>query len=142
MSFDLALIKGDLGINPDGTICSVSDTPKLRQDVIKIILTPTGSNKNYTWYGCSVTDDIGKSFPDSMRLVRIQNNITQSLDNLKALQIAQSANQRVSLAELIESVGGIDVERDTVDARQLNIVVTILSKRLTNLQEFFTIISQ
>ena len=141
MSFDLALINGDLKIQPDGTIKTFTDTPKLRQDIIKIILTPLGSNPNHLWYGCSISNDTGKNFPDIMRLARIQANVTQSLDNLKSLQTSQSANQQVSLAELIESVGSIDVERDIVEPRQMNVVVTVFSKRLSQLQELFTIIS-
>jgi len=141
MSFDLALINGDLKIQPDGSIKTVTDTPKLRQDIIKIILTPLGSNKNHLWYGCSISEDIGRNFPDNLQLARIQNYISQSLDRLKALQKSQSTNQRVTLAELINSVGEIHTERDETDPRQMNVVVTVFSKRLAKIEELFTIIS-
>jgi len=141
MSFDLELVNNDLKIKADGTISIVTDTPKLRQDILKIILTPLGSNPNYLWYGCSIGNDIGRNFPDILQISRIQANVTQCLNNLKALQISQAANQQVSLAELIASVGGVDVERDTTDQRQMNVVVTVLSKRLSQIQELFTIIS-
>ena len=141
MSFDLALSNNDLKINADGTINIVTDTPKLRQDILKIILTPLGSNNNYLWYGCSIGDDIGKNFPNLLQQTRIQANVTQSLNNLKALQMSQSANQQVSLAELIESIADVNIQRDTTDPRQLNVTVTVLSKRLAQVQELFTIIS-
>ncbi|MFA5023429.1 MAG: hypothetical protein WC523_00530 [Patescibacteria group bacterium] len=141
MSFDISLINNDLSVQPNGAVKIVTDTPKLRQDIIKIIITPMGSVKNHPWYGCSISDDIGRNFSDLLQLSRIQNNISKSLDRLKALQISQSSVQRVSLSELIESVGGIDVERDLSDGRQLNILITVFSKRLTKLEELFTIIS-
>lgn len=141
MSFDLALINGNLKLQPNGLIKTVTDTPKLRQDIIKIVLTPLGSVKNHLWYGCSVAEDIGKNFPTNLQLSRICTSITQSIDKLKALQTSQCASQRTSLAELIDSVGAVDVERDIDDPRQLNVLVTIFSKRLSQIEELFTIIS-
>jgi len=141
MSFDLALINGDLKIQPNGLVKTITDTPKLRQDIIKIVLTPLGSNQNHMWYGCSISEDIGKNFPHDLHLARIQTNVSKTLDRLKALQISQSVNQKVSLAELINSVGEINVERDDNDPRQLNVVVTVFSKRLAKIEELFTIIS-
>jgi phage baseplate assembly protein W len=141
MSFDLQLVNNDLKINADGTISIVTDTPKLRQDILKIILTPLGSNQNYLWYGCSIGDDVGRNFPDLLQLTRIQSNITQCLNNLKALQTSQAANQQVSLAELIDSIAAVNAQRDQADSRQLNVVVTVLSKRLSQINELFTIIS-
>ena len=37
MSFDLALERGDLKINRDGTVKTVSGNSKIRQDIIKIL---------------------------------------------------------------------------------------------------------
>ena len=141
MSFDLELVNNDLKINANGTISTLTDTPKLRQDILKIILTPQGSNKNYLWYGCSVGNTIGLNLTSLLQLTKIQASVMQCLDNLKALQTSQAANQQVSLAELIESIAAVNAERDTTDPRQLNIVVTVLSKRLSQIQELFTIIS-
>ena len=143
MSFDLLLTpNGDLNVNADGTIQTVSDTPKLRQDIIKIVITPLGSNPNQLWYGCLIGDNvIGNSMSDAQRLNIIQANITQSLQRLQALQKVQSTTQQVTLAETIASIGGVNVERDASDMRQLNIVITVFSKALSQLQELFTIIS-
>ena len=141
MSFDLALVNQDLKIQADGTIMTYTDTPKLRQDVLKIILTPMGSNPNYLWYGCSIGDDIGRNFPDILQLSRIQANINQCLTNLKALQTSQSSTQTVTLAELIDSIAQVDAERDSEEPRQMNVVVTIITKGMSQLQEYFTIVS-
>lgn len=142
MSFDLELVNNDISIKADGTMRTVIDTPKLRQDIIKIVLTPLGSVKPHLWYGCSLGDDvIGKALPELFQTSKIQAVIIKSLERLRALQKTQSVNQRVSLAELIDVVGAVDVERDTADPRKLNILITVFSKRLSKIEELFTIIS-
>lgn len=142
MSFDLALVNKDLKIQSDGSIKTITDTPKLRQEVLKIILTPLGSVRYHPWYGCSIdTEAIGN--PADFDLIRAQivSSITSSLEKLRTLQRSQSANQRVSLAEIIESIAHVSAERDVNDARGINVVVTVISKRLTKVDELFTIIS-
>jgi phage baseplate assembly protein W len=142
MSFDLALVNNDLRIKSDGTIQTVTDTPKLRQDIIKIVITPLGSMKHHMWYGCAINDEvIGNVLEDSRQLMLIKDTITKSLERLKALQKTQSVSQNVSLAELIEVIGNVNAERDINDMRQLNIVVTVFSKNLAKIEELFTIIS-
>lgn len=142
MSFDLELINNDLSIKTNGEIRTITDTPKLRQDIIKIILTPLGSVINHPWYGCVVSEDIiGKNLPDHITNSQISAAISQSLDRLKTLQKSQSATQKMSLAEIIDAVGEVFVERDSTDPRKLNIIITVLTKRLTKIEELFTIIS-
>jgi phage baseplate assembly protein W len=141
MSFDLELINNDLNIKSDGKIRVVRDTPKLRQDIIKIILTPIGSVKAHRWYGCAINDTIGQTITDNFKTNIIKANITQSLERLKALQISQSVSQIVSLAELINVIGDINAERDSDDARKINVTVTVYSKRLAKIEEVFTLIS-
>ena len=141
MSFDLAIINSDLNLLPNGDIKTVSDTEKLRQDVLKIILTPLGSNIFHSWYGCPITDNvIGKNLPDNITSLEIQSTITDSLERLKALQIQQSTSQNVSLAELINIVGEVVVARSNEDLRQLRIDIAIHTRRLTVIQETFTLI--
>jgi phage baseplate assembly protein W len=142
MSFDLEIIDGDLQIKADGSMRIVTDTPKLRQDLLKIVLTGLGSNKFHPWYGCSVTDSsIGSSYPDNLLFSDIQTSIMQSLDRLKTLQMSQASAQSVSLAEMIAQVEGVEVERNPADPRQINIRISIWTKRLTKIEEVFTIIS-
>jgi len=58
MSFDLKIVNNDLSINPDGTIQTTYDNEKLKQDVIKIILTPVNSNAFHRWYGSSISQRV------------------------------------------------------------------------------------
>jgi len=141
MSFDLELINNDVAIKSDHKIRTVTDTPKLRQDIIKLILTPLGSVKVHRWYGCAVNEIIGQLLSEDFQLNRIRACVTQGLDRLQALQISQSSSQKVSLAELLNTIGEITAERDTVDARKINIIITVYSKRLSKIEELFTLIS-
>jgi len=140
MSFDFALINNDLSLLANGTVRTVEDTQKLRQDVLKIILTPLGSNRFRPWYGCTVSEDIiGKNLPENMMLMDIKTSIQQSLDKLKKLQFQQLTTQKVSLAEIINVIGEIIAYRAPEDRRQIKIEVTVYSKRLTKVEESFTL---
>ena len=142
MSFDLELINGDLSVKADGAIRTVTDSPKLRQDILKIILTSLGSNKFHPWYGCVVTEaTIGSNYSDSLMFANLKTEVTQTLERLKTLQLSQASDQNVSLAEMIADIGGVQVERDAADPRQVNVVVTVLTRRLTLIEEVFTITS-
>ena len=140
MSFDLELVNNDLKIKPNRTISTVSDTPKLRQDIIKIIVIPLGSMKNYPWYGCAVGDNIiGKNLPKNIFDSQINESIKKSLENLQMLQQSQSATQKVTAAEMIKMIVDVHAERDIDDPRKINIVVCVLTNRLTKVDEYFTI---
>lgn len=142
MSFDLELIDNDLKIKADGSIRTVTDTPKLRQDIIKILMTQLGSVRAHPWYGCSVSEEVvGKTLPNNILSNQIQASVSQSLERLKSLQTRQSATQEVSLAEIIEAIADTHAERDLNDQRKLNIFVTVLSKRLTKVEEVFVLLS-
>lgn len=140
MSFDLALIDSDLSIKPDGTIRTVTGANKLKQDIIKIILTPIGSVKYHSWYGSAVNEGtIGEVLPDSMLFQDISSAIQNSLSKLQTLQRSQSSSQRVELAEILATINSIEVQRKPSDPRQINVIVVALSKDFTAVEEMFTI---
>jgi phage baseplate assembly protein W len=140
MSFDFALVNNDLKIQADGSVAVVKDSSKLRQDVVKIILTQLGSNRFHPWYGCSVSDDvIGSELPANMMNVDIRSSVTQSLDRLKTLQLQQLTSQKVSLAELIHIIGDVVAYRSLEDPRHMKLQATVYSKRLTEISEEFTL---
>ena len=140
MSFDLQLINGDLSLNTDGSIRTVTGTDKLKQDIVKIILTPIGSVIFHPWYGSSITDEnIGEVIP----IARLSENITialsESLGRLQKLQRSQATGQKVLLSEMISTVKEIAVQRNSIDLRQVNVIVVVISRDLTTVEEVFTI---
>lgn len=142
MSFDFLLVNDDLSIQPDGSVRTVTDTPKLRQDVLKILITELGSNRFHPWYGSAISDSaIGNNFPEGLLEAEITTAITQALNRLKALQTTQVSTQHVTLAERIAEIGPVRAERNPADPRQINVIVTILTKQLTKIEEVFTIIA-
>jgi len=140
MSFDLALINNDIKINPDGSARIVTDTPKLRQDIIKIILTPLGSVTSHPWYGCTINEEIiGRHLPRHILVEQIKISVTESLEKLKELQLAQSSGQPVSLSEIMQVVAEVKVDNNQNDPRAITVSVTILAKNLSKIEEYFTI---
>lgn len=141
MSFDLAIIGGDLDLLQNGEIRTVSDTEKLRQDILKIILTPAGSNKYHPWYGCTVTDAIiGMNLPANIMDLDIKTSISESIERLRILQSQQLTTQSVSLAELINVIGKIEAYRAPEDFRQVKVDVSVFAKDLTEINEVFSVV--
>jgi len=140
MSFDFLLLNNDLSMSSDGKMKTVADTQKLRQDIIKILLTTLGANRFHPWYGSTVSSDIiGKNLPYNMIVLNIETSIRQSLERLQKLQLQQQTTQRVSLAELIHSIGPVSAYRNPDDLRQVKIDVTVYSRQLTPVKESFTL---
>lgn len=140
MSFDLALIDSDLSRMPDGTIRTVNRADKLKQDIVKIILTPISSLKYHPWYGSAINEGtIGEVLPDSMLFQDITTAIQQSLSKLQTLQRAQASGQRVELSEILASINEIQVQRNPGDPRQVNVIVVAMSKDFNAVEEIFMI---
>jgi phage baseplate assembly protein W len=140
MSFDLKIVNNDLSIGRDGLLEIVKDNEKLAQDVIKIILTPLGSNRYHRWYGSSIGDrTIGLVVDASITQIEAERAVQMSLSNLIALQQAQTKTQYVSPGETIASIREVSVLRDPQDPRQYQIVVSLLTRQLTVVEETFTL---
>ena len=140
MSFDLQLVNSDLSLKPDGTLRTVTGSAKLRQDIIKIILTPLASVSFHLWYGSDINESVIGEVLSFARLNEdITSALTQSLTRLQRLQRAQSTGQRVQLSEIIGTIQEIQVQRNPIDPRQVNVIVSVLSRELTAVEEVFTI---
>ena len=143
MSFDFELVNKDLKISTDGSVKTITDTPKLRQEIIKIILTPIGSLKQHPWYGCAVAENIiGVPLDNTILESQLVSDVNESLERLQSLQKSQALGQKVTLAEIIETIVDVHGERNVEDPRLIEVVVTVLSKRLSKIEEYFMINSQ
>jgi hypothetical protein len=45
------------------------------------------------------------------------------------------------MAERIAAIGEVFAERNPADLRQINVIVSVLTKRMTKVEEMFTLIS-
>jgi hypothetical protein len=140
MSFDLKIENNDLALNPDGTLQTVRDNAKLAQDIVKGILTPLGSNKFFRWYGSTVSiRTIGQTLDATVTQTEIERSIQDFLSNLISLQRAQARVQYVSAGEQIAAIRSISALRDPNDPRQWQILVSVLTRKLTVVEETFTL---
>jgi len=138
MSFDLKIIGNDLAMNPDGSIQTVRDNEKLKQDILKAILTARGTNRFHPWYGGVISQrTIGRVLDASLLETAARNAIIETLSTLMALQTAQARIQYVSPGETLAAIQDIQVARDSSDPRQWSITIIVLTRQLTPVEETF-----
>jgi len=140
MSFDLALERGDIKISADGSMKTVSGNAKLRQDIIKILLTELGSNKFHPKYGSYIGAlQIGHYADAKLISLDLESSARKALKNLMSLQRSQAGKQNMTPGELIVDILKVSVARDQVDPRLYNIFVSVLTKRLTEVRSNVTV---
>jgi len=140
MSFDLSLERGDIKIGVDGSVKTVVDNSKLRQDIIKILLTELGDNKFHPKYGSFIGSlQIGHAADAKLVSLDLESSARNAIKNLMSLQRAQAKRQGVSPGELIVDILKVSVARDEVDPRLYNIFVSVLTQRLTEVRSNVTV---
>jgi phage baseplate assembly protein W len=139
MSFDLKIAKGDLQLNGDGTISLVSGNQKLRQDILKILLTTFGDNKYHVNYGSNLSQlEIG-SADIVITENEIKSSVISSINTLMSMQRSQARYQTLYPSEVIVSVLDVQVGRDNLDPRMYNLRLSILTQQLTEVFDNITI---
>jgi phage baseplate assembly protein W len=132
MSFDLALERGDIKINRDGSMKTVFGNSKLRQDIMKILLTELGDNKFHPKYGSHIGSlKIGHVADAKLISLDLESSARTAIGNLISLQRTQSRRQGVTPGEIIIDILKVSVTRDQVDPRLYNIFVSVLTQKLT-----------
>lgn len=141
MSFDLKIIDGDLNIGDDGDLNQVNDGEKLTQDLLKIALTPIGSNPFFPWFGSSISKNlIGTPFNLGIVGPLATDQLRSSLQTLQKLQRLQmNSGQRVSPYELLAAIQQVRIERNVTDPRYFRVVIQVLSKALNSTQTSFDV---
>ena len=140
MSFDLAIKKGDISIASDGSMETVSGNLKLKQDIIKIILTDLGENKFHPNYGSQLGSfKVGFYADDRLMSMDIESSVKKALDNLISMQRSQARTQALSPAEIIVDVLNVSTSRDENDPRMYNVFISVLTQELTEIREFLSV---
>ena len=140
MSFDLRIENGDLKIDANGTVSKVTGNEKLRQDLLKILLTPLGDNKYHSKYGSHAGKlQIGSHADEKLVSLDITSSARSAIRNLMSLQRAQSKKQSLSPGEIIIDILNLEVARDKVDPRLYNIFVSVLTQELDKVESSVTI---
>jgi hypothetical protein len=128
MSFDLRLQNGDIALGADQDFDTVTDGAKLVQDVIKMVTTPQGSNKFQQAIGSLINKRlIGQTLTAQNTITVLQGSIQEALIILQKLQKQQAQKQALSPAEMLVQINSIDVSRDSIEPRQLNVILKIMA---------------
>lgn len=140
MSFDFLIRDGDLSIGADGDLTRVENTDKLIQDILKIVITPMGSNQFYPWYGSRLSKSmIGNVFDHEFISTVASSQLQNALENLQRLQQEQARQQRVTPFEQLAALRGVRIERNAVDPRFFLVVINALTRALTEANTSLTI---
>lgn len=141
MSFDFKLTNGDVVLESTGAPALVRNEEKLRQDLLKIILTPLGSSRRYPWYGSSINGSlIGRLLDEKLFNSEANTIIKFAINNLIRLQKDQErSGQFLTPTEALAQIVEISVERSRFDGRQYNIFVVVASRRSNVITESFTL---
>tara|TARA_B100000700_G_C14840013_1_gene758766 strand:- start:490 stop:921 length:432 start_codon:yes stop_codon:yes gene_type:complete len=132
MSFDLSIKKGDIEISSSGYVETVSGNAKLKQDIVKILLTNFGDNKFHPKYGSHIGAlKVGHYADERLVSIDIESSAKNALKNLMKLQRSQSKRQALTPGEIIVDVMNVAVKRDEADPRVYNILVSVLTQELT-----------
>lgn len=141
MSFDLKIFEGDVKISNNGDVEKVENSDKLIQDILKIAVTPIGSNKFFPMYGSPISRSlIGSAFSMTFSSTFAADQLKSSLETLQKLQkVQQAAGQKVTAAELLAAIRQVSIERNQTDPRYFRVVIKILSKDFVAFSPEFTI---
>lgn len=132
MSFDLKLVNGDITIGENGDFAVVRDSEKLVQDLLKMLLTPLGSNVFYSWYGSPLSRSIIGTALDVQFITSIaQNQIRSAVETLQALQKEQMGTQKVSATELIAAIREVSLLQNQIDPTFFTVSAAVVTKALT-----------
>lgn len=134
MSFDLKIQNGDLSLNSSGMIEPVVGNAKLRQDILKILVTDSGSNPFHPSYGSYLGKlKIGGIVDDRIINLDIEKSVRNAVNYLMQLQRSQSQRQSLSAGEVVAELLNVEVSRDENDPRAYNVFVSVLTGELTEL---------
>lgn len=140
MSFDLKIFNGDLAINSNGDVQQIQNSEKLIQDILKILLTPSGSNVFQPGYGSPITGSlIGGAFDENFTTSIAENQVRNAIEALQKLQAAQALRQTVSASEQIAAISNINITRNQTDPRFFIVSVKVIAKDLSIIETQFSI---
>jgi len=141
MSFDLRIVAGDLAVNNNGDLEIVENENKLKQDILKILITPSKGNPFHPWYGSPISKIlIGNSLDYNFISSAAVNQIRASLEKIIELQKIQvQSGQYVSANEQITAISNISVDRNPSDPRYFKVYVKVVTKALSSVDASFDV---
>lgn len=133
-------IENDYRFDNTGSVILIENENLLYQECLKIILTDRGSNPYHTFYGTSITRQIGTKAVASAAAL-ISEDIRRALNNLQAMQEVQGQAQFVSRRERLYRIVTVETSSDEFNPTifRVNVVVANAARRLVPINITFTI---
>lgn len=117
---DLGIMK-DIDFDSQGALREVQGTDKLRQILLKAVLTTLGANQFAPGYGSSLGASIGQKF-DAFTEFSIYQAIVSTVQYLIS---QQATNGALPLNEVITGLNSLQINQDATDPRRMVIYVEI-----------------
>lgn len=124
-------IQKDININESGQLTTVTGKDKVRQAVMKALLTAVGSNKFNSTYGSWLSNVIGQKF-DMYAQFTIQQSIQDAVDFL--IQQQQQATTFIPQDERIFKVSSVNVSTSDTSPVTIRVSVNILTGSYENVE--------
>lgn len=135
MALDVKWNNGIIVLDDNGDVETVTGSDKLVQDILRELTTANGDDIFDSTRGATLNSSlIGVGLDPTTLISEIQGSIIRSLMSLKERQEQQAGRQYFSNAELIADIEEIRVIQDQTDPRQLNILISVLTRELTPLR--------
>lgn len=133
-----APIQKDINVTPQGRLDTSIGSDKVREEVLKALLTLQGANQFQPSYGSLLSSSIGQKFT-----VLTQFNLQQSIQSaIDFLIQQQQAQPTIPLTEVILRLNSVTMQEDPTDPRTIRIVISILTGTYTNVTVTFGIVTQ
>lgn len=141
MSYDIQLTDGKMYLDDQsGDVEIVSDSEKLIQSVLKELSIALGSDPFDPSRGSELTSrNIGETLDPEVFIAKTTSDIVRTIDALREQQERQATQQFWTDSEMISDIEDITVVQDSIEPRQYNIDIKVLSRSLTPVRITFTL---
>ena len=130
-------IQKDINITEQGTLETVVGTAKVRQAVLKTLLTVVGTNPFNLAYGSLLSNVIGQKF-DLYTQFNLQQSVQSAVDFLIQQQQLQPA---IPANETILRVSAVNLDQDPTDPRTVKVNIRILTASFEEVTVTFGILT-
>jgi hypothetical protein len=122
--YDIEIYNGDINFAKGG-FTLVRDEAKLVQSLVKILITPLRNASLRPNYGTYLGNVLGHAMPEFIYLTKISDSVKDSINYLISEQSKASQTQYVSPGERIRELLYVEVLRNSLDSRQLDVYVGV-----------------
>jgi len=141
MSYDIRLSDGKIYLDEQsGDVEIISNSGKLIQSVLKELSITLGADPFDPSRGSRLTlRNVGETLNPDVFVAKTTSDIVRTLEALREEQERQATQQFWTDAEMISEIEDISVEQDSIEPRQYNIDIKVLSRALTPVRITFTL---